>query len=503
MELIQKLKYRSRGLFGSWQMNRFDRQVLNTLGRIKMPLPQGADKLFRNPTLEVFDAYYDGRQYDHLSPWDCNENFNGGHIKLRDRRPRIQYAFTKLLTKRLASRLVGEQVFPTLKVDDDPDTTEYIRYILKASQLKARILEPIRRELAAGSVLVRFFFVPGAIQVEHYVAKYCYPEFDPAGNLTSVRVQYAYVDKEDKDENGKPRMKWYRLDLGTQTDVIYDNPVIENLDDEPVFSVVENIEHGLGFVQAEWFRTAEFRDSPDGYSLIDDGVTDFIDELNYSLSQSSQASSYNQDPQLIFKGIDEESISSLIRSSTKAWNIGARENADARFLESDLSGVKVAIDLRDKMRLGLQDITRIIMLDPEKMVASAQSGKAMEILHGPMVELVGELRPMVAQSLKGLVAKMCVVNLVQAARGIAPAVTIPPGYQPQSLEITVDWPPVFPMTIQDLQQKIGAASSAAGASLISRETGTRWIAKDFNVEDVEGEIAKIAAQPILSPFGQF
>jgi hypothetical protein len=41
------------------------------------------------------------------------------------------------------------------------------------------------------------------------------------------------------------------------------------------------------------------------------------------------------------------------------------------------------------------------------------------------------------------------------------------------------------------------------ASLISRETLTRWLAKDFDVQDVEAEIEKIANQPSLNPFGAF
>lgn len=57
--------------------------------------------------------------------------------------------------------------------------------------------------------------------------------------------------------------------------------------------------------------------------------------------------------------------------------------------------------------------------------------------------------------------------------------------------------------MQDLQQKVAVAVAAAGGSLISREAMTRWLAEDFNIENIEEEIAKIAAQPVLNPFGSF
>jgi hypothetical protein len=31
----------------------------------------------------------------------------------------------------------------------------------------------------------------------------------------------------------------------------------------------------------------------------------------------------------------------------------------------------------------------------------------------------------------------------------------------------------------------------------------KWLAKDFGIEDIEEEKAKIAAQPVINPFGGF
>jgi len=65
------------------------------------------------------------------------------------------------------------------------------------------------------------------------------------------------------------------------------------------------------------------------------------------------------------------------------------------------------------------------------------------------------------------------------------------------------WPPIFPQTIEDLQKKASLVNTVTAGNLISRETGTRFLARDFGVDNVEEEVQKIAAQPVINPFGGF
>lgn len=485
-----------------YRKSRMATRADNNLGIVRMTAGSTKTPLFRNPALEILDAYYERRQYAHLVPWHETQTCDKEYIPVRKRRPLINYAFAKVLSQRLTSKLLGNQTYPILKVEEDPDTQEYLRFITKAGKLKARLLEPTRRALCAGSVLVRFYVEEGSFVVEHYLSKYAYPILRANGEMASCMIKYAYQDASQMDPNGKPKWFWFRMDLGEFQDVKY-QPAEFNPDEdpqEPEWKIESVVEHNMGFVQAEWMRTAEMKDSPDGYSLIED-ILDFIDELNYSLSQSSQAVSYNQDPQLALKGMTEDDVGNLIRSSQKAWLLG--KDGEASFLEAGMSGVEAALNLRDKMRVGLMDVARIVLLDPEKIVGSAQSAKAMEVMHGPMVELIQELRPMIGGSVKNLTLKMAVANLILASRGEPTPVEIPPGYSPKSLNIEENWPPIFPMTMEDLQKKVAVGSQAAGGNLISRESITRWIASDFGIEDPEMEIEKIAAQPVLNPFGAF
>ena len=157
----------------------------------------------------------------------------------------------------------------------------------------------------------------------------------------------------------------------------------------------------------------------------------------------------------------------------------------------------------DKVKLGVQDLARVVMLDPEKVVGHAQSAKAMEVLHGPMVELIEELQPQMEQHFKNLLLKMAMTVLIQSKLAAKVPVIVPPNYVPKSLELMGVWPAIFPQTMEDLQKKVSIASSVSSANLISRETMTRWLAKDFDVEDIEEEVRKVNEQPVINPFGGF
>ena len=475
------------------------RSQLKAANNLGVVLRQEGKNNIRKVELELLDAYYEGRQYVGKAPWNQSEAIDGTYVPVRDRIPPLQFNFAKVMCSRISSKLVGRNAFPKVKIEDDPDTEEFIRVIKQNSRLEAFMIEPVRRMCNAGSVLIRFSIVEGAYKLQFYLAKWCFPEFDAAGNLEFVKIQYVFDDEADLDAKKVPKKKWFRMDLGKMKDVLYDTPEFSS-DAEPRFEVVATANHELGFVQAEWLKTSDKPNSIDGPSLIE-GILPFIDELNYSMSQSSTAIQYNQDPQLMLKNMDEDEVEQLIRSSVKAWNLG--REGEAAFLEAGMAGVEAAQEFRDKVRLNVQDIARVVLLDPEKVVGHAQSAKAMEVLHGPMVELIEELRPQLEKGLINFCMKMMLATLIQNQRGAPVPVNIPPGYKPTSLNVTVSWPEIFPPTMEDLRTKVAIATSVTSANIISRETAMKWIAKDFGVEDIEEELNKVDTQKVINPFGAF
>lgn len=480
-------------------------RIKNNLGVIRLSGKKGEEAdgvMFRLKEHHKLDKYYENTQHDDKQPWDraCESE---DYVSIRKRQPRINYPFAKVLCSRVTAKLIGSDSFPKMTVPQDPDTEEYLDWIVRASRMRSKLLEPIRRMCATGSVFVRFGIVEGAFQMSFNLSKHCYPVFADSGELEAMTVVMVFEDKEDVDTKGKPKKKWFRRDYGPDSDVQYDTPEFKegiSWQDVP-FQVVESVDHNLGFVQGEWFTTTEGAEGIDGDSLYAD-ILDFMDEIDYNLSQSSQVIQYNQDPQLLVSGLTEDDLDQLIRSSQKAWNLG--REGDARFLETGLQAVEVARDFRDRVRLSVQDISRIVLMDPEKVAGHAQSGKALEILHGPMKELITELRPSIETTLIRLITKMAVANLIVSGRGEPSPVTIPPGFVPQSFDIRPHWRPVFQGTLEDLRTKVSIAAQVAGASLVSRETMTRWLAEDFDIDNVEEEIQRIDTQPSLfTPFGQF
>ena len=459
-----------------------------------------ADKAFRNPKLETLDAYYERRQYKGLAEWAEEVDASDQAIPLRKKKPLFNLALSKTLCARVASKLIGEDVFPEPTIPESPDDEEFFKAVVEQAQLKSRLIEPVRRMLNAGSVFVRFYIQEGQYKIKWYHAKYCYPTWQGNGELELMTIMYTYDDHEDVDTNGKPRKKWYRIDLGMEEEILFDNPLFEE-DKEPQFVPLRTVEHGLGFVQGEFFKTAEMPDSDDGYSLVED-ILEFVDELNYSLSQSSKATSYNQDPQLVLKKLTEDEMDRLlVRSSSKSWNMG--REGEAQFLETNLSGVERATELRDKVKNHIVDITRVILLEPEKIVGSAQSAKAMEVLHGPLVDLVKELRPVFGAHYKKLVLKISLATLIAQRQGLDIPIMIPPGYSLQSFNLDLMWPEIFQQTIQDLRDKVGVVTSATSNNIISRATGRRFFQQDFKIDDLEAEGVAVDTQTNLNPFGGF
>lgn len=491
-----------RRFFGK---SRAEKRADQNLGIIQPSSSLGVEKRhYRSQVLKKVDDYLYGNQYDGLSPWDdCICADEGSYVKLKDRKPKIIFPFAKVYAERLSSKLCGASTFPKFEIEDDEEADYFLNKVLiKESYFRPNMLSLSKDLVLRTSAFVRFQFSEGVLKYTKYNTNYCYPEFDDAGELESVEIKYVYDTNEVDPQTGKMIKRWYKLELNKTSDVLYDNPIY-NENSDPIFEVAETVNHEFGFVQGEWFRYGENVHSPDGE---DDPIIyqmcDFIDCLNYNLSLSDQAVNYSTEPQLALMGMDSEDAENLIKSSTKTWLLG--REGKAQFIEAGGSGVDGALQQRDNYIKIFQHIARIVLLDPEKMAANAQSGKAMEVMHAPMVELINELRPWMEKSMIKLLQKVSTSIIMLNLIGIETQFIVPPGWQPQSLAIAATWPPIFELTTQDKQQILSIALQAANANMISRDTALRWVQSqgvDFGVEDFDLEIQKVNTQQQFNTFG--
>lgn len=480
-------------------LSRLRRFAQNHLG-VKMTDEMDGVKEFRSEFLDLLDSYYDNEQYDDLQDWE-DALKSDLYVPVRDRKPRIIYNVAKVLVDKVAAKLVGESTFPKFIIDDNDDDNEFFRTVMKAVKFRARLMDPVRNTLKHGACFVRYYVVEGNVQIEYAKSKYCWPEFDAAGELEQIEIKYVFYDQNDRDRNGTPKKKWYRLILTKTADILFDTPEYKP-GVRPTFTEAARADHGLGWVQGVWMQTHNDKFDYDGYSLYGD-ILGFIDDMNYSLSQTSQAVQYNQDPQLAINGMDEEEVAVLIRSSQKAWNLG--KEGEAKYVETAMEGVKEAGEQREKFRNLMLDVVRVVLHDPEKMKGDAQSGEALKQLYAPLLELVDELRTSLEPAMTTLLIKISMTLLHFNAMGEETIIEVPDGYLPSSLEFTVQWPNIFPPTLADIQTMATAANLLQQAGVVSRESLTRWFAAQTNIIDnADEELKRIETQePLPSPFGSF
>jgi hypothetical protein len=458
-------------------------------------------QVYRSDELDRLDAYYEGTAYDDLQDWDAKSD-DGEYVPVRERKPRVQYNVAKLVCNKVAAKIVGAACFPTFKVDDDDDDTAFFKEVVKACKLKSALIEPTKRALNAGACFIRYYIVNGSPQIEYAQSKYCYPTFDATGALEACEIKYIFDDQKDKDTKGKPKAKWYRIVLTKTADILYDTPEYRP-GVKPTFNEVDTAQHSLGWVQGVWLVTHKDKFDFDGYSLYGD-VLDFIDALNYSLSQTDQAVSYNQEPQTIITGVAEEEVDTLIRSSQKAWTLPKDATATHLALETD--GITAAVTTREELRNRMFEVIRVVIQDPEKDKAGGvQSGEALKQLNAPLCELVDDLRQMFEPVFIDLILKISLTLLHLNAGGDQTILQTPKGYIPTSFDLTAQWPPIFPVTIADITAMATAANMFQQAGVVSRETLTKWIASATDIiDDVEEELKRIETQePLPSPFGTF
>jgi hypothetical protein len=480
--------------------SRSTKRANNILGVTQDGFGHGKKKHYRSEKLKLVEDILEGNQYAGKVDWETAVKSRDPFIPVRDRKPRIIFPFAKVLQDRLASKLVGKSTFPKLKIEEDEEANYLLDLVLDHTFFRAKMLDVAKDFISYTSVFARYKVVDGAIRIEHHNSNYCYPTFSPDGELQEVELKYVY-ETEETDEKGKQVKRWYRAILTQTIDTLFDNPIFEE-NAEPEFEIVEEVPHNLGFVQGEWFRWGETTYDHDGqdYPLASQ-LRGFIDAINYNLSQTDQATSYGMEPQLILNGLTQDEAEELIKSSSQGWIMG--RDGSASFLESSGSGVATGKETRESQMKLASDCARIVFLDPEKMAANAQSGKAMEIMHGPMVEMINEIRPWFEKSMVKLLQKIVSTMAILNAQGLELALTMPPKWFPQSLEIKVKWPPVFELTTQDKQQIVAVAVQAATGNIISRRTALKWIQEngvDFGVDDIEMETMIIDNQKTFGGF---
>jgi hypothetical protein len=461
----------------------------------------------RQKRLGGLRALYEGEQYEGKNlaePW-TRQRTGAPRVPLRQQKPAFQYDIPKVIVDRPTAMLFGENGFPEISfepVNADEGAAEiaepvntWLGSIAEEGGLRAAALNWARQGATLGTGVLTWAVVEGRFEFTEHDATYCWPTFHPRTMrlLEALELRYKFPKRVRAVVDGRlverETEHWHRESWDKTRHVVYqDAPVADGK--EPAWVEAEVAEHNFGAVPAVWVRNLRPRNTGDidGVSLLD-GLADLIEDCDRTLSQKSRVLHYNAEPEKIFIGLPMDSATGKPLAVGGGASTSLPAGADAKLLELSGDGVKLAEEHVVAQRARALEVSRVVMPDAEKLLASARSGAALRILFAPTIELVGELRQSYGRALQDIL-----MQIVRATRegklGALGTLETPPPAIPDG-KVCLLWGDYFEPTPEDLKTLSEAAVALKAGGVLSHETVVRFLASYFGVKDVEGEIGKI------------
>jgi hypothetical protein len=483
----------------------------------------------RFASLDRLDAYATCRQYDHRKyNWDGNlmgyageaDIAPGWYVPLAHRRPRARFELGKLITRRLTAMALGEDSWPEITVEGDEEAEDFAKALAEEAKLETHLQEARNKGGACGTAVVSFGFLEGEPRVKVHDAKHMYPlRWKDRENhvLGAVLKAYKY-NTTVWGLDGKPKLVdfFYARYWDELQEVVWDPIPLELARSGRWATQVANyrVVHGFGECPVYWAQNLPESEQEDGHSDFD-GLTDTFDEVNTLLSATTKGTISNVDPTLVIK--DDPGVNpGVVRKGT---DNAIFSKAGAEYLELKGDAVRAGKEWAEALVRYCLDTAGVVIGDPEKMGAKAQSAQALKMLYLPMCNQADILRvqygSLIVQLLRGMLrasrlignAEPGAVETTADGRLLQhkPTVVLPPRIDRdeegkpkapvprtpgQSERIQLKWPPYFQPTLTDVNQAVEAVTKAKG-QVIGQETAIKFTAGMFGVTDVATEMASI------------
>ena len=482
--------------------------------RVKADLDKFFGLLRRNGTTPRYrklarrQKYFYGEQYAHL-----NFDFDGyprsaaassagivlqkpdGYVPLRDREPNVRGRLPKRIVNAFTLLLFSEGLAPRVTVEGDENAGEFLDHIVQHSDLMEAMQCARTLGGATGSVAIWVKVEDGKFRFSVRDTKHMVvAEWRDRGGLVPATVveQYA-VEVEELGDGGKwaVRTRWIRRQWDEEWSRLWESQATEKDDEEPIFKLVEEIEHGLGECPIVWIRN----ESPlsgngiDGDADYDDQQFGSFDAYDRLSSQMTRGVVANLDPTLVVttRGKPGE----ILKGTDNAITLDPGDQAN--YLEAAMAAMAHGEARLERIKRDIQDATQAVVLDPDKILGSQISGTALKKVMGPMLDRAGGFRRRYGN--QGLVR---VLNLVllsarkvegsQDSKLVLEKDNLIPG---TGGTVTLAWPQWISPTPDEGQQMTVTAVTAVSASLVSEETATAYLAPTFGVKDIDAERKRI------------
>ncbi len=460
----------------------------------RTPRPRGLPD--RAHGLTVLARVLDGSIYDTL-PHGFHDERNGAgeYVPLRDRAPSVRYGLCRLVVEDSVAFLFGEGRFPAVECEDRP-THEALARVLEDARASEVFTEAALAG-SVGSVAVRFRVLRGRVFLDAMPTVHLTPEHDPEAPDTLLAVREAYqVRGRDlaaagyaiKDDH-LDAYHWFRREwTATHERWFIPQLEIDAQDGKPMREdAARTVQHGLGFVPVVWIRNLPGGAGVDGACTFRAAIETAI-EIDYQLSQGGRALKYAADPLLMIREpAGAEGGGEMVRSAGNALVVS--EGGDAKLVEINGTASAAVIEYCRHLRELALESVHGNRAKADKLGA-AQSGRAMELLYAPLLNLADKLRTSYGGGL------LEIARMVVRASALYPLVLRDgerAGAMKRGAKLTLRWPSYFPPTQIDLQNEATTLGLLRQGGHMSQETAVRRTAASWDINDVDTELAAIVA----------
>jgi hypothetical protein len=449
-------------------------------------IAQDTDFPARTRRLDLLKRVLHGTIYDAL-PYHFHEERNaaGDYIPLRDRRPSVRFALPRMVVEDSVSLLFSEGHFPTI-TSDDREVRAAMARIVRDCRLNAVMIDAaIRGSIGSSAILLRI--LRHRIFFDVLDTTYLTPVWDPEApdELLEVRERYKVrgVVLAARGYEVEPGQDYWFCRAWDPFDETWFLPHLVGADGPPVVDTQRTVRHGLGFVPLVWVRNLPGGDEIDGGCTFQAAIATAI-EIDYQLSQAGRGLKYSSDPTLVIKepaGGD----GAIVKGAGNALVVS--EKGDARLLEIGGTASAAVIEyVRCLRELALESVHG--NRAGADRIAAAQSGRALELMNQGLIWLADNLR--ISYGEGGLLA---LARMVLRAAAIYPLQVGGQELPPLDVHagLSLIWPRWYPPSAADRESDARTCVMLQRAGQLSRESAVKAFAADFDIADIDEELARI------------
>ncbi len=352
---------------------------------------------------ELFQTYYDGRQYDGLLDWWTERDLQGNYIPQLQRAPSVQYRLGTTICRRMKAFTIGRP-FPDFTVDESDGVVDLVAW-LRDNALASVFPEAQLDAAVQGSAAIVFGFANASLMCRSYRRSQAWPLFQEDGQLAGLVIRYAGYHP----TTGMPC--WFRGILDSRVETWETAGGIGG-----PWTAWRTTEHNLGFVPAVWLRNlVASHNAIDGISVLD-GILPSLKALDYSLSRQDRALAYTADPQAVIEDDNpEDVVKRLVKSPAGTWIVG--KGGKIYYLEIDGKGIELQGNFADRMRKAALEVARVALTDPDSIKGGELSGYALRMVHEAMIDLADEQRLILEKAMREMLCKIIGATQIATARG--------------------------------------------------------------------------------------